>query len=43
MSAGAILMMLLAMVVLWGGLGAAIVNLNRSSDNGEVQEPHRDL
>jgi hypothetical protein len=42
MSAGAILMMLLAMVVLWGGLGAAVVNLNRS-DDGEVQEPHRDL
>jgi hypothetical protein len=42
MSAGAILMMLFAMVVLWGGLGMAIVNLSRS-DKGEVQEPHRDL
>jgi hypothetical protein len=30
------------MVVLWGGLGLAILNLNRS-DKGEVQEPRRDL
>jgi hypothetical protein len=42
MSSAAILMMLLAMVVLWGGLGLAILNLNRS-DKGEVQEPRRDL
>ncbi len=42
MSADAILMMLLAMGVLWGGLGLAIFNLNRS-DKGAVQEPHPDL
>lgn len=42
MSTAAILMMLLAMVVLWGGLGLAIFNLNRS-DKGVSPEPHRDL
>jgi hypothetical protein len=29
MSAGAIVMLLVAIVVVWGGLAAAIVNLNR--------------
>ena len=31
MSTGAIVMMLLAMLVIWGGLAAAIVNLRRST------------
>ncbi|MDN5797391.1 MAG: methionine/alanine import family NSS transporter small subunit [Intrasporangium sp.] len=42
MSAAAIVMMLLAMLVLWGGLALAILNLNRSEE-GEVAEVHRDL
>lgn len=44
MSTPAILMMLLAMIVLWGGLAAAIVNLNRSDRAvGDVEDLHRDL
>ena len=43
MDTGAILMMLLAMVVIWGGLAAAIVNLNRSADTPTTEELHRDL
>jgi hypothetical protein len=30
MSVGAILMMLLAIAIIWGGLAAAILNLNRN-------------
>jgi len=43
MGTGAILMMLLAMAVIWGGLALAIVNLSRSSDTPTVDELHRDL
>ncbi|WP_155892975.1 methionine/alanine import family NSS transporter small subunit [Intrasporangium chromatireducens] len=42
MNAPAIVMMLVAMLVLWGGLAVAIVNVSRS-DRGEVAEAHRDL
>ncbi|GAA2089275.1 methionine/alanine import family NSS transporter small subunit [Aeromicrobium tamlense] len=42
MSADAIIMMIVAMVALWGGLVAAIVNLNRSGP-GRVEDVHRDL
>ncbi|MCY7401790.1 MAG: methionine/alanine import family NSS transporter small subunit [Nocardioides sp.] len=42
MSASAIIMMLVAMIVLWGGLAVAIWNINRSrgEEPGSVQ---RDL
>lgn len=45
MSADAILMMLLAMLVIWGGLAAAAVNLARRSPEIEEApfEEHRDL
>lgn len=42
MNAPAIVMMLVAMLVLWGGLAVAIVNVSRS-DRGEVAEAQRDL
>lgn len=43
MSVGAIVMMVLAMLVLWGGLFLAILNLRRSSDLPTESEIHRDL
>jgi hypothetical protein len=43
MSGAAIAMMLVAMVVLWGGLVLALVNLRRSSDLPTGDEVHRDL
>lgn len=42
MSASAIVMMLVAMVILWGGLALAIVNINRS-DVIEPETTQRDL
>ncbi len=42
MSTGAIVMMLVAMVVLWGGLALAILNLTRWSGE-EPESVHRDL
>lgn len=42
MSGGAIVMMLIAMLVIWGGLTVAIVNLRRSGPH-RVDEIHRDL
>lgn len=42
MSGDAIAMMAVAMVVLWGGLGAAIVNIVRFKGR-EPQETMRDL
>ncbi|HRY11599.1 MAG TPA: methionine/alanine import family NSS transporter small subunit, partial [Candidatus Nanopelagicales bacterium] len=42
MSTGAILMMLFAMLVLWGGLGLAIYNLTRRSKAPE-EHYYRDL
>lgn len=41
MSTGAILMMVLAMLVLWGGLALAIRNLRRG--DADVEDFHRDL
>ncbi len=43
MGTGAILMMLLAMAVIWGGLALAIVNLSRSADTPTTDEYRRDL
>jgi hypothetical protein len=42
MTTTAILMMILAMLVIWGGLVAALVNLNRSTPP-TLDEIHRDL
>lgn len=41
MSGGAIVMMLVAMAVIWGGLALAILNLNRN--NLKADSVHRDL
>jgi hypothetical protein len=43
MGTGAILMMLLAMLVIWGGLVLAVINLSRSKELPAVDEVHRDL
>jgi len=43
MSGTAIAMMLVAMVVIWGGLVLAMVNLSRSRDTPRTDEVHRDL
>jgi hypothetical protein len=43
MSGSAILMMLLAMAIIWGGLLLAVVNLSRSTDTPRTEELHRDL
>ena len=43
MSGDAILMMLLAMIVIWGGLVVALLNLRRSPDLPSQEELHRDL
>ena len=43
MSGTAIVMMLLAMTVIWGGLALAMVNLSRSGDTPRSDEVHRDL
>jgi len=42
MSTSAIIMMLVAMLVLWGGLAAAIWNINRYT-GGEPDRVERDL
>lgn len=43
MSAGAILMMLVAMLVIWGGLALAILNLRRHPEGHRREDFHRDL
>lgn len=43
MSGAAIVMMLVAMAVIWGGLALAMVNLGRSEDTPRSDELHRDL
>ncbi|MCD6639120.1 MAG: methionine/alanine import family NSS transporter small subunit [Nocardioides sp.] len=44
MSTAAVIMMIVAILVVWGGLVVAIVNLNRSpSAVPDVDEVHRDL
>lgn len=35
MSTEAVVMMIVAMVVIWGGLAAAVVNLSRSPELGD--------
>jgi hypothetical protein len=42
MSTAAVVMMLVAMLVLWGGLGIAIWNISRFSGE-EPESVHRDL
>ena len=42
MSADAVILMLVAMAILWGGLIVAIVRLNRH-DLPPIDEIHRDL
>ncbi len=42
MSTSAIVMMLIAMLILWGGLALAIWNITRHP-GGEPGEAHRDL
>ncbi|WP_299928776.1 methionine/alanine import family NSS transporter small subunit [uncultured Nocardioides sp.] len=42
MSTSAVVMMLIAMLVLWGGLGVAIWNINRYQGE-EPESVHRDL
>jgi hypothetical protein len=43
MTASAIIMMLFAMLVIWGGLALAVVNLRRSPDLPREDEIRRDL
>jgi Putative methionine and alanine importer, small subunit len=43
MSVDAIVMMVLAMAVIWGGLVLAILSLRRSPDLPTQEEIHRDL
>jgi hypothetical protein len=43
MSVDALVMMVLAMLVIWGGLIAALLNLRRSPDLPSQDEVHRDL
>ncbi len=43
MNGDAIVMMLVAMLIIWGGLGAALLNLRRSTDLPTREEQHRDL
>lgn len=43
MSADAIVMMLVAMLILWGGLVLALLNLRRSDQLPTEDETHRDL
>ena len=42
MDTSAIVMMLLAMLIIWGGLAAAVVNLNRSPDLPAEEKARRD-
>ncbi|GHJ60068.1 hypothetical protein NOK12_25860 [Nocardioides sp. OK12] len=43
MSTTAIVMMVVAMLVIWGGLALAVLNLSRSSSTPRPDEVHRDL
>lgn len=43
MSTSAVIMMLVAMIIIWGGLCMAILNLRRSDRLPETSEIHRDL
>jgi hypothetical protein len=43
MDTSAIMMMLVAMLIIWGGLAVAVVRLSRSADVPSTEELHRDL
>ncbi|WP_181310063.1 methionine/alanine import family NSS transporter small subunit [Nocardioides campestrisoli] len=43
MNGDAIVMMVVAMLILWGGLLVAIIRLTRSPDVPRTDELHRDL
>ncbi|BDZ56462.1 putative methionine/alanine importer small subunit [Barrientosiimonas humi] len=43
MNTSAIVMMIVAILVIWGGLGVAIVNLRRSPEAPREDELRRDL
>lgn len=43
MSAAAITMMIVAILVIWGGLAVAVLNLRRTADLPEPEEIRRDL
>ena len=43
MSADAVVMMVIAMLILWGGLVVALLNLRRSDNLPTSEEVHRDL
>lgn len=43
MSTSAIVMMLLAMAIIWGGLAVAILNLRRSPEMPDPESVRRDL
>jgi hypothetical protein len=43
MNGDAIVMMAIAMLVLWGGLVVALLNLRRSPDLPAQEDVHRDL
>ncbi len=43
MSGAAIAMMVLAMLVIWGGLALAVLNLSRSPEIQDGDEAHGDL
>lgn len=43
MSTSAIIMMVLAMLIIWGGLAVAIINLRRSPHAPVEGDFHRDL
>jgi hypothetical protein len=43
MSTEAIVMMVVAVLILWGGLALALLNLRRSDDLPSREEIHRDL
>ena len=43
MSTDAIVMMVIAMVILWGGLAVALINLSRSPDLPAQEAQRRDL
>lgn len=43
MNTSAVVMMIVAILVIWGGLGLAILNLRRSPDAPREDELHRDL
>lgn len=43
MNTSAVILMLVAMLIIWGGLALAILNLGRSPELPRGDEVHRDL